>query len=234
MDSSSPAPMNRPGLPRWGWVLVIGLVAALVVAVATAITASRNTAETTIILPPAASTPGASPSSSASGTPSAASKMADGCLGGREQLDRSVLLAQAEAPLDELGAAAFTATLVRWAMNGPPPPFQKITAKKILTEDATSAARNFLSSSKDLEGSGGVISFARGKYYIEIIDSGSATVSFLATSNLTLNGIPQGEVYLAGAIQLESINGTWHFQNFSTPRSTSDMRNIGIDYAGGC
>ncbi len=234
VQNSPPDSAPRPGLPRWAWILIALLAAIALVAVAVAVFGRQDR---TVVLPavPAPSRPTASlPSSTTPAPPSPPETLADGCLGGVLQLDEAVLAAQQQAPLTPAGAASFAATVARWAFSSPSPAGQVPTAKQILAADATDAARHSLSSSSDLQGSGGALDFTGGKYYIEFFDGRSATVSYLASSNPTLDGVPQGQVTLAGTAHLVAVNGTWRYQDLTTSLSIADLQRIGVPYSGGC
>lgn len=242
MSTTAPppaSPPDRPGrLPRWVLALIALLSLIALVAVVVAVIAIRGpepatggqVAPTPVIPASAAGTPTASPS--ATGAPEAT--IADGCLGGPSELDRAVITAQKQTPLNEVGAATFTASLMRWVFTGPPPPFQKRTATQILTPDASSAARRSLSSSKDLEGSSGTLDFRDGKYYVESFDGNRAIVSYLGTGHLADNGTPQPDVLLAGSVHLQAVNGVWRYRSLSSERSIEDLQRIGVPYSGGC
>jgi len=229
IQTSPPDSGPRRGLPRWAWVLVALLAAVALVAVAVAVFAVRGR---TVVHPAVPPSPAASTSPSSSASPAAT--LADGCLGGVAELDRAVLTAQRQAPLTPAGAASFTATVIRWAFAGPPPPYQQVTAKQVLTDNASSAARRSLSSTKDLAGSTGGVDFTDGKYYVESFDGDSAIVSYVGGANPTLNGVPQGAVLLSGAVHLEAVNGTWHYRDLTSERSIEDLQRIGVPYSGGC
>lgn len=227
----------RAGVPRWAVALMVLLALVAVVAVAVAVFAPRGQESLGApapepIAPPATRVPF---EDAEVPTPTATTPApADGCLGGQGELDQAVLAAQQDAPLTETGAAAFAATVIRWAFNGPPPPYQQVTAEQVLTGDATSAAKSSLSSSKDLEGSSGSFDFSQGRYYVEAYDGRSAIVSYLAGSDVSQNGVLQGSVIVSGAVHLEAINGVWRYSDLSDERSLDDLQRIGIPYVGGC
>ena len=231
IQTSPPDSGPQRGLPRWAWVLVALLAAVALVAVAVAVFAVRGR---TVAHPASPPSPAASASPSSSASQAATATLADGCLGGVAELDRAVLAAQRQAPLTPAGAASFTATVIRWAFAGPPPPYQQVTARQVLTDNASPAARRSLSSTKDLAGSTGGVDFTDGKYYVESFDGDSAIVSYVGGANPTLNGVPQGAVLLGGAAHLEAVNGTWHYKDLTSERSIEDLQRIGIPYSGGC
>lgn len=235
LQTAPPGAGPRRGLPRWAWVLIGLLTVIAIVAAAIAVFASRG--RQVIVLPPepAATAVSASPSATSSPTASApAVTIADGCLGGPTELDRAVLTAQRDAPLTTVGAASFTATLMRWVYAAPPPPYQKVTARQVFTDDVTAAARRSLTSSKDLGGSAGTLDFTNGRYYVESFTGTSAIVSWLGGASPTLNGVPQGSVDLGGTVHLRSVNGAWRYADLTSERSVEDLQRIGTPYSGGC
>jgi hypothetical protein len=231
-DTTPPGTTPRRRLPRWVWALIALLTVITVVAVA--VFATRGEREVVPSGDPEQPVTVA-PSTSSPGTVMPASA-ADGCLGGATDLDRAVLTAQQQAPLTPEGAAAFTATLVRWASAVPASPYQQVTAQQVFSVHATSAAKKFLSSTATVpEASTGRVDFGDGgKYYVEAFDGDTAIVSYVATLSATQHGAPLGEAYVSGAVTLEAQNGTWHFRDQSLARNLEDVQRIGTPYAAGC
>ena len=231
-DTTPPGTTPRRRLPRWVWALLALLTGITVVAVAVAVFATR---ERQAVVPsgdpdrPAT----VAPSASAPATVLPASAV-DGCLGGAADLDRAVLTAQQQAPLTPEGAAAFTATLVRWASAVPAPPYQQVTAQQVFSVDATTAVQRFLSSTTTVPAGTAHVDFRNGKYYVEAFDGTQAIVSYVATLSATQQGAPIGEAYVSGAVTLEAQNGTWHFRDQSLARNLEDVQRIGLPYAAGC
>jgi len=239
--ATSPAQTPGPGrgLPRWAWEVIVLLVVIAVAAVAVAVVAVQGKDASSNAAPPVSTTPPATSPAASTPAPTPSTSMpaeaADGCLGGATELNQAVLAAQQKARLDPVGAASFTATLVRWAMDAPAPPFQAQTAKQILTADASSKARHFLSGTiKDLKGSTSTIDINGGRYYVEAFDGTSAIVSYLVIGHSTLNGAVLSDVELGGSVHLKSINGLWRFQDMTGDRSLEDLHRIGTPYSGGC
>lgn len=222
---AAPAPAPGRGLPRWAKGTLIAIAALAVVALLVAVFAPRGRIATT---------PTPTPTTTSAATPSSASgqTLADGCLGGRDDLDQAVLTAQREAPLTEAGAAAFTATLMRWAMTGPAGSEQADTATEILAADATDQAR--LSGSVDAQGTTLTLDFAEGRYYLESISEDEAVVSWLATGHQTDGGEVVPDVWLGGSTHLSAVDGRWRYRDQTAMRSINDMQQIGVPYAGGC
>jgi len=237
--SLQPAPSDagpRRGLPRWAWVLIGLLTVIAIVASAVAVFAARG--RQVIVLPPepapvAASTAPA-PSSSAAAPSSVPVAAADGCLGGATELDRAVLTAQRDAPLTPEGAAAFTATMVRWAVATPPPPYRAATVPQVLAQDATTTAQQFALNDQTPAGALVTIDFTAGQYYVEAFDGQAAIVSWVGSGTGSLDGVPQDSAAFGGAAHLVAQNGTWHLADISAERDIPDLRRIGTRYAGGC
>ena len=228
-----------PSVPRWVWEVIAVLVIIAVAAIVVAVVASRGNDSATGS-PPLPSPPPATTATTATGTTapatstSAAPTVADGCVGGPTELDQAVLTAQKQSPLTQVGAASFAASLARWAFAAPPPPFQQRTARQILAPKATAAAKNWLSSARDLKGSTGTIDFATGKYYIEAFEGRTAVVSIVAAAHVADKGTPQPEVRVATSLYLRAVNGGWRLENKSDQRSIPDLDRIGVAYTDGC
>lgn len=222
-----PAVPARPpgrGLPGWARVVLIAVAALTAVAVLVAVFAPRGRD---------AATPTPAPTSPPASAPGAGGQtVADGCLGGRDDLDEAVLTAQREAPLSEAGAAAFTATLMRWAMTTPAAARQADTAAEILAADATDAAR--LSGSIDAGDATLTLNFSEGRYYVESLTETEAVVSWLAVGDGTSGGAPLDDAWLGGSAHLSVVDGRWRYRDQTAMRSISDLQQIGVPYVGGC
>lgn len=221
----------RQRLPRWAWVLIGLLTVIALVASAIAVFASRD--RQVIVLPPAPAPQAASPAPSPRVSAPPAVTVADGCLGGATELDRAVLTAQRDAPLTEAGAAAFAATALRWAIATPAPPFQAVTAKQVLAQDATSAARA-LSGTVESKGWTGTMDVEDGKYYVEAFDGRSAVVSVVGRLTGTRDGAALEAAFLFPSVRVVAQNGTWRLQDRTGERTLADLQRIGQRYAGGC
>lgn len=229
---ATPAPPEpgRPhaGVPRWAWALIAVLALIAVVATTVAITGRSDGDES------AADGPGLSPVAS----PSA--QRAIGCLGGPGDslargldLDRAMLDAQLDAPLTAEGAAAFTATLYRWASALPPPADKASTARKILADDATRAARD-LAGVVDPENFVVRPDLSDGQYYIESFDGKTAVVSWTGSHVATKGSQELGEAVRWGTTHLVAVDGVWRFQDQSVARSLEEIQRLGTRYNGGC
>lgn len=230
--STPAAPQRRP-LPRWVWALIVVLavVTALAVTVATFAVRGRD-----VLDPPAATTLPTPTLSEGAGTTSTApsGSAAVGCLGGASDLDAAVIDAQEQAPRTPEGAAAFTATLVRWAYAGPPSPRQAELASRILASGASQAARDSLSSSKTVtDGSTFQVSFSSGRYYVESFTPSLAIISWSAIGYLTSTG-ESSTVDIGGTMHLRFDSGRWRYFDRTGDRPLEDMASVGVRYTGGC
>lgn len=235
-QAATPNGAPRRGTPRWAWVLIIVLAIVAVLAISVAVFAARGRE---VLLPPAPTPTGqstpTSQTSSASSSPSQTVEDAEGCLGGATELDRAVLTAQKKAPLSPAGAAAFTATLVRWASTSPAPPYQEDTSRQILDRAASSRARGFFSSGRHLPaGAVATVNFENGKYYVESFDGTNTIVSYVATGEAWKDGSAEGSGYLSGALHLMAVNGSWRLHDVSAERTLDDLLQVGTSYSGGC
>jgi hypothetical protein len=212
---------KRPGLPRWAWALIAALAVIALVSAAVIVFAPRGR---TITSHPATA-PTASPA------PPAATTLADGCLGGTADLDRALLTAQEQAPLTAPGAAAFTATLVRWGDAVPWPADRVATAQQIDAADATAAANPFRPGGTATVRS---TSFTDGRFYVESLTGTTAVVSYLGTAAVSKNGIQQADLSIGGSAHLVAVSGKWHLRDITAERTLDELQRIGTPYAGGC
>lgn len=232
------APGSHTGVPRWAWAVMVLLLIVAVVAITVAVFGPRGqeslgAAPEGAVPPVAPVAPSASPSPAPSTSPTEAPEQASGCLGGPAELDAAVLTAQEQAPLTPEGAAAFAATVFRWGTGSPAAPFQAETAERVLSPDATDAARA-ISGTQDTEGTTSSTSFEDGRYYVESHSNTRAIVSVLGTASGTIDGVPTGEAQVWGALRLEAINGSWRLQDITETRSAEDLERVGTPYVGGC
>ncbi len=223
IETTPPAPAppdssQRRTLPRWAWVLIALLTVIALVATAVAVFAPRGR--------DVASRP--APSDTA---PVPGSTLANGCVGGLADLDQAVLTAQKQAPLTAAGAAAFTATLIRWGEANPWPADHEATARQVLTSDATETTNPFQVGAEATVRSA---SFADGRFYVESLTRDTAIVSYLATDSESKNGVPQPDLTIAGTAHLVAVDRVWHLRDITAERSIADLQRIGLPYSGGC
>jgi hypothetical protein len=239
LGDSTPGPGRRDQHERRRSVLVTALVAVIVALVAVTATvlimaprgreAVEASTETSSSEGSATST--AQPSSTPS--PSTAQVTADGCLGGAVELNRAIISAQEQAPLTEEGAAAFTATLLRWTSAGPAPAYKAETATQILAADAEPVARDQVAIETP-ENQTSTADFATGRFYIESYTPTRAVVSFVGRLQGTQDGSALTPATISGAVTLTAQNGTWHFQDLTFERNVSDLLAVSSPYTGGC
>jgi hypothetical protein len=215
----------RRGLPRWAWVVIVLLAVIALVATSVAVFAPRGRAVTSSPRPVAVAT----------SAPAAGTILANGCLGGFTDPDQALLIAQKQAPLTPNGAAAFTATLVRWTSTTPVTPLAPAIARQVLTKDATTAAQKVQSNAQDSRaGLVSSVNFATGLYYVEASDAHTATVSYLVEGKASLNGVSQGTASVFGTVHLVAVGGTWHLRDVTLERPLENLRQVGLPYMGGC
>jgi hypothetical protein len=166
-------------------------------------------------------------------SPSTSQVTADGCLGGAVELNRAVVSAQEQAPLTQEGAAAFTATLLRWTNASPAPAYKADTANQILAQDATTLVRDYVAAVNPSSVTTAA-DFSTGRFYVESYTPTRAVVSFLATATGTSNGSAYASATISGAVVLVAQNGTWHFQDLTSERTVSDLSAVSSPYTGGC
>jgi hypothetical protein len=214
--------------------LIVALVAITLVAIAVAVSATRG--REVINGQASVTTIAAAPSSTSSPTTTTtidANTLAQGCLGGSADLDQSVLAAQDQAPLTREGAAAFAATVIRWAMTAPPPAFQAFTAQRVLTPGANESARRLLTSGIDLQGTKTTVSFNKGRYLVESYQPTEAVVSYLAEATAQ-QGTGQGKADISGSVHLVAVNGQWRFDALTGERPLEEIQRLGTPYKWGC
>jgi hypothetical protein len=225
-QDTPPTRQPRRGPPRWAWVLITTVVVLALVVAAVLVYADRGRTTLSPQAQPAPLAP--APGNGPGGT------LADGCLGGRTDLDQAMLTAQKQAPLTAAGAAAYAATLIRWSIDLPAPANQKATAQQILSTDATPAALHSLSSSADPQGWTRTVSSAAGSFYIESFDGTSAAVSLRVGGTGTKDGVAVEPGILGGTMELEAVGGLWRYRDKTYGRNLDDMDRLGTPYAGGC
>lgn len=216
--------------------VLVAVIVALVAVIATVLIMAPRGRQAVDALPSTpASTPVVTPSATAtaSPSPSIAQITADGCLGGAIELNRAVISAQEQAPLTSEGAAAFTATLLRWATAAPAPAYKTNTATQVLAEDAAPIVRDWVAVQTPSNQTS-VADFTTGRFYIESYTPTRAIVSFLATGTGTSDGAAVIPATISGAVTLTAQNGTWHVQDLRLARGVSDLLAVSSPYTGGC
>ncbi len=214
--------------------VLIAVVVALVAVTATVLIMAprgREAVEASAETPGSSAVP-AEPTSS-SPNPSTSQVTADGCLGGAIELNRAVVSAQEQAPLTQEGAAAFTATLLRWTNVSPAPAYKADTANRLLAQDATALVRDYVAAVNPANVTTAA-DFSTGRFYVESYTPTRAVISFLATATGTRDGVDYTPATISGAVVLVAQNGTWHFQDLTSERAVSDLSAVSSPYTGGC
>ena len=232
---STPAAPRGGSLPRWVWAVIVLLVVvtALAVTVATFAVRGRD-----VLNPPAATTLPAPTHSEGAGTtsPQQQDLVAVGCLGGAANLDAAVLDAQARAPRTPAGAAAFAATLVRWAGQLPPSRYQRTIAARLLTDDATKMAVEALGSAERTWPAGKTarFDFASGRYYVEEFRGNEAVITYWATVHGVENAQILPDASVSSTLHFRLSGNAWRLFDVTSTRSLAESSSIGTAYIGGC
>jgi len=169
----------------------------------------------------------------------AAGRVANGCLGGSAIDAQTVLTAQRQAQLDDVGAAEFAATFDRWAGERSLPPADEIPVvlEAITAPDAreavTSIPERFEEVGAPAEREGPQSSTVNGGYYIESTTAGEVVVSVLLTVPEATNGA--GEVWTtATTYTLDRSTGAWLLMDIGQGREVRDLAEIAQPFSGGC
>ncbi|PFG45040.1 hypothetical protein ATJ97_0093 [Georgenia soli] len=215
---------------RWvRWIVAGILVLALAAGALTWLQGRRDGA--------AAPSPTTTTSTTASPT---AARVANGCLGGSAITAQTVLTAQQQAQLDDVGAAEFAATVYRWLGSDeslPPADEVPVVLGAITAPDATETVAGMADRVEELgltdERQGPPSSTKGGGYYIESSNEDEVVVSVLLT-------IPEmkdeaGNVMAtATTFTLDRSSGEWQLEDNSADRQISDLEEIAQPFSGGC
>ena len=172
------------------------------------------------------------------------SRVANGCLGGQAVNAQTVLTAQQQAPLDDVGAAELTATFLRWSgLDGETlPPLDEIETviDAIAAPDAGPALTEGYNESveagaAETERTGPPVSTVEGGYYIESSDEGGVVLSILViVPEYPREGGGTESRAFSGTWQLVRSD-VWRIQDFEGgTRSPEDLASIMTPFVGGC
>lgn len=237
LDDATTGPGRRGRSGRGRSVLVTVLVAVVVALVAVTATVlimaprGREAVEASSSSPSSETSTGTAPP--ASPTPSTSQVTADGCLGGAIELNRAIVSAQEQAPLTAEGAAAFTATLLRWTSASPAPAYKADTATQVLAQDATTLVQDWVAAQAPTNVTTAA-DLSSGRFYIESYSPTRVVVSYLVTGTGTQDGVAISPLTLSGAVTLVAQNGTWHLQDLTSERAVEDLETVSSPYTGGC
>lgn len=216
---------------RWGRrfvvaVVAIALLAGLALWISSLFSGSRG--EDRVPDRPAATAPAGD-----------AGRVANGCLGGQALTAQTVLTAQRDAQLDDIGAAEFAATLMRWgggAGGAPPAEEVPIVLDAIRADNASEKVithHERLADITEAERQGIGTSTVEGGYYVE-----SSTDDEVVVSVLTVDRAPdpeEGEVMASSSSwTLDRSTGTWMLVDFGGTREVDDLAGIMSPFVGGC
>ncbi|WP_380162763.1 hypothetical protein [Kineococcus sp. R86509] len=215
--------------------VLVAVIVALVAVTATVLIMAPRGREAVEASPEVSSSsaPATTDPSAASPSPSVSQVTADGCLGGAVELNRAIVSAQEQAPLTAEGAAAFTATLLRWTSASPAPAYKADTATQVLAQDATTLVQDWVASQAPANVTTAA-DLSSGRFYIESYSPTRAVVSYIAAATGTQDGVELVPATISGAVTLVAQNGTWHLQNLTSERDVSDLQAVSSPYTGGC
>lgn len=168
-----------------------------------------------------------------------AGRVANGCLGGQALTAQTVLTAQRDAGLDDIGAAEFAATLARWGGgSGGVPPAEEISIvmDAIEAEDASekvAGQEERLLAAAEEERQGVETSTIEGGFYIESSSEDEVVVSVLTVDE---DIDPEENRVLAGSTTwtMDRSTGEWMLVDFGGTREVKDLSSIMTPFVGGC
>lgn len=218
--TTTPNKQNRE-VPRWVWVLVTVVVAALVVGVSVVFSKNRESPA-----PP-----------SAAPAPTIARAGADGCIAGRNNDAKSLIAGARKQPHTEGGAAATAAGLLRFMFQYPWPSEKELAL--MMSELSTVDSSEIPATAKFLRQTPGPreartagYSIADGRYSIEP----SSTENFVVVS-IDAAAITDGR--LNGESLVKTFTMAWDGQVWKldgSDDSRADESNLenGVAFVGGC
>jgi len=171
-------------------------------------------------------------------------RVANGCLGGQAVTAQTVLTAQQQAQLDDVGAAEFAATLTRWAGTSdrilPPLEEVPVVMEAIASPDATAAVTSVEEQVANADGSatdrtGPAVSTVEGGYYVESATDDVVVVSILVVVPEWENDAGEIEARaFSGTYSMQRGSGEWLLEDFGSARSPEDLTSIMTPFVGGC
>lgn len=166
-------------------------------------------------------------------------RVANGCLGGQAVTAQTVLTAQQQAQLDDVGAAEFAATFARWSGVGegalPPADEIPVVLDAIIAPNATESVLAYrdLADIADEARTGNTGSTADGGYYIESSAGDEVVVSFLLTDPTVVDA--DGAVWTSSfTMTLTRAGGMWQLIDSGGTRTPDDLASIMAPFSGGC
>ncbi|MCK6210565.1 hypothetical protein KZX45_08415 [Georgenia sp. EYE_87] len=217
---------------RWvRWIVAGILVVAFTAGALTWLHGQRDGTAAPSPAPTTATAPTATPT---------AGRVANGCLGGAAITAQTVLTAQQQAQLDDVGAAEFAATFDRWAGSDeslPPADEVPVVLKAITAPDAIETVTGLPARFEELgapeEREGPAATTEGGGYFIESSTDDEVVVSVLLMVPEVTN--QAGQMWAQGATYtLDRSTGVWLLKDFSASREVSDLKSIAQPFAGSC
>lgn len=216
---------------RWLRRLVVAIVAVAVIAGVAVWASSLGSGGED---PAPSATPTDEPSPTESGQDARA---ANGCLGGQAVNAQTVLTAQDQAPLDDIGAAEFAATINRWGGDGddglPPADEVPTVLDAIAAPNATDRVTGVRNAELPEERQGLPGSTVNGGYYVESSTENEVVVSILQVAREEVDeaGDPVG---YSVTFTLDRSSGEWLLVDQQGTRDPNDLNSIMTPFAGGC
>lgn len=223
-----------PGRRRLGRAIGVAVVILAVVAGIIALIVSQNRSD------PVTQPTGTPTSPSATPTEDVEARAANGCLGGATVNAAMILEAQRQAPRDDIGAAEFTASFMRWAgvsdTTLPPlaeldPVFSAVIENVELSSELVAATQSLNAS--ETERTGPSITGTGGGYYIESTSKDTVVVSVMM---VVPEWSPSPEQVWGGSatMTLTRSSGSWLIEKWDATRTPEDMTEIMTPFVGGC
>lgn len=236
-SQSSPPPNEKwyDRYPRWVQVSVPAVVGIILAVGITGWVTSRSVEPPVEVMP----IPGIDPDGFG--------QMADGCLGGDEDLNQALLTAHEEAPLTEAGAASFAATFYRFDFTLPRP--QEVTAAKVAIDDSVDLEaigygenRELPESLKGMRRDMSFIPQSNGYYIVTDFTGDRATVEVLGSSAAS-KGLESANMRVQGKLDLAAKDGHWQVveDDYTSPLTQEEadagvarIEATGVPFGGGC
>ncbi len=218
---------------RWPRFAVVLAAVVVVVALVAVYFALKPSPAPTAAPPPLTPTVSrTTPSASVSGAPTV---LADGCLGGTDPI-KAIRIAHETAPLTPEGAAAFVATLARWAGQVPHDPTEYQQTGDLIWAPGFPTAQRTLPPFP--AGTTAWTSTTGSRYRVSAISAHGATVEAFFTQTANQDGATSTNGQVA-RVQLAVVDGRWAVEDASPPGDGSEqllneLQAEGLPYRGGC
>lgn len=236
-SQSSPPPNEKwyDRYPRWVQVSVPAVVGIILAVGITGWVTSRSVEPPVEVMP----IPGSDPDGFG--------QVADGCLGGDEDLNAALLTAHGEAPLTEAGAASFAATFFRFDFTLPRP--DDVSAAKVAIDDSVDLEaigygenREVPASMQGLRRNLSFIPQSNGYYIVTDFTGDRATVEVLGSSAAS-KGLESADIRVQGKFDVQATDGHWQVveDDYAAPSTQAEadaaverIEATGVPFGGGC